>query len=260
MLSGLQRRPRSVMIIPVFPAPFWTCYFVYAPTGELSEAHLFTLARLRTMDRRLLVVCAAPSIEQVPELLRDHTDALYWKALDGYDFSAYRLGLEAIAAASPGADVFVMNDSIYGPFTDLDPLLKNACWDLTGFTGFSLIENHIQSYAFHIRGVTRGRLRALCTVMPRRWAFRDYRSVIYLQETRFARIASRSMTVGAFWFADATVCGDPSLYVAPELLAQGFPFIKKSLFGRSRALQDSALMRQALVERGHPLPNTMGAA
>ncbi|MDR6144209.1 lipopolysaccharide biosynthesis protein [Sphingomonas sp. SORGH_AS870] len=253
LLNGLQRRPRSVTIVPVFPAPRWTCYFVYAPEGRLSEAHLFTLARLRAMAQPLMVICAAPQPDQVPLALRDYADALYWKGLGGYDFSAYRLGLGMIATASPHADVLVLNDSIYGPFTDLEPLLANAPWDLTGFTAFSLIENHIQSYAFQMRDVTPRRVRALRTVMPGRWAFKDYRSVIYLQETRFARIAARHMTVGALWYADAAVCGDPSLYVAPELLAQGFPFLKKSLFGRSRGIQDATLLQKALAERGHPL-------
>lgn len=254
LLTGLQRRPRSSTIVPVFPAARWTCYFIYAPEGCLSEAHLFTLERLRAMEQPLLVVCAAPHRGQVPRALHDYADALCWKELGGYDFSAYRLGLEAIAAASPHADVLVLNDSVYGPFVNLEPLLTQARWDLTGFTAFSLIENHIQSYAFQIRDVTAKRLRALRPVMPRKWAFKDYRSVIYLQETRFARTAARHMTVGAMWYAEAKVCGDPSLYVAPELLAQGFPFLKKSLFGRSQGLQDVEVLRRALAERGHPLP------
>lgn len=256
LLTGVQRRPRSVMLKPVFVAPRWTCYFIYAPDGRLSEAHLFTLSRLRAMSRPLLIVCATPDPEHIPEPLRDHADALWWKALSGYDFSAYRIGLEAIASASPHADVLVMNDSVYGPFTDVEPMLAEAPWDLTGFTAFSLIENHIQSYAFQLRDVTSHRLRSLWPIMPRRWAFKDYRSVIYMQETRFARMAAKRMSVGALWYADAAVCGDPSLYVAPELLAENFPFLKKSLFGRSQGFHNVGILRQALTERGHPLPAT----
>jgi lipopolysaccharide biosynthesis protein len=251
-LAGVRWRPPSRELKPVFAAPRWTCYFIYLPDGALTDAHRFTLAALRRSSRRLLVVCAAPGPGDVPADLPGLCDALWWKGLRGYDFSAYRLGLAAIAATSPHADVFVLNDSVLGPFGEIDVSLDAAKWDLTGFTAFSLVENHIQSYAFQLRDVTRTTLRALRCIMPRFLVFDDYRAVVYCQETRFARVASRRMTVGALWYADARECGDPTVFAGPALLEHGFPFMKKSLFGRNVGLYPEEQLRRALADRGHP--------
>lgn len=185
-------------------------------------------------------------------------DALWWKGLRGYDFSAYRVGLEAIAAKSAHADVFVLNDSVYGPFEDIGPALATTPWDLTGFTAFSLVENHIQSYAFQLKDVTARRLRQIGSVMPRYLVCDDYRSVVYLQETRFARVAAKRMSVGALWYADANVCGDPTVYAGPDLLENGFPFVKKSLFGRNAGLYDAAMLNRLLAARKHAPSEIVG--
>jgi hypothetical protein len=58
--------------------------------------------------------------------------------------------------------------------------------------------------------------------------------VINLHELRFARVASRSMSVGAFWYGDAVKVQDPMLHRPIELLTAGFPFLKRSLLGKKR--------------------------
>jgi len=254
LVSGLRRRPAYSLIKPVFPAPRWTCYFIYLPDAQLSEAHRFTLRKLRAIGRPILVICATPNLDRMPSDLLDLCDALFWKSLPGYDFSAYRIGLDAIANGSPHADVFVLNDSVYGPFIQLEPFLSDPPWDLTGFTAFSLVENHIQSYAFHIKDVTTKLVSCLGPAMPRNLVCDDYRSVVYLQETRLARIAAKHMSVGSFWYADAARCGDPTIYSGLDMMEYGFPFMKKSLFTRNKGLYDVDTLNRALLDRGHPLP------
>jgi lipopolysaccharide biosynthesis protein len=236
---------------PLTAAPRWTCYFLYLPDGLLTDAHLYTLERLRAGTGRLLALCASPSPEQVPAALADLADALIWKGLSGYDFSAYALALRAVAEQSPGADLFIMNDSVLGPFADVEAQLAAAPWALTGFTAAATFENHIQSYAFNLRGVTDETVRALAAIMPEGRACDRYRDVVNLQETRFARVAARCMSVGALWYAEA---GDPSLAAAQQLLDDGFPFLKRSLLGRYAHFQDEAALRTFLAARGHPLP------
>jgi lipopolysaccharide biosynthesis protein len=254
LLTGLRLAPPRAELRPAYDASRWTCYFIYLPDGRLSAAHQFTLDRLRFLDRRLLVVCAAPSPACVPGELHDLADALWWKGLSGFDFSAYALGLGALVRAAPGADVLVLNDSILGPFTDPDEVLRTAAWDITGFTAFSMIENHVQSYAFRIRRLTCDLLGALGGVMPMRLAFDSYREVVYCQETRFARVAAKSASVGALWYADLAVSGDPTLYAGLDLLSNGFPFLKRSLLTRNSEIYPRDIIADALHARGHPLP------
>jgi len=248
-LTGWGPPPLHQVLRPPDPATRWNCYFLYLPSGQLTPAHLYTLDRLRALPGKLLAICATPQPASVPAALAD-ADALIWKGLSGYDFSAYALALRAIASGSPGADLFVMNDSVLGPFADLDRLFASAPWALTGFTASAMFENHIQSYAFLLRGVTGETVRALDQVMPAHRACDRYRDVVNLQETRFARFAARRMSVGALWHANDG--SDPSLDAAAWLLGQGFPFLKRSLLGRYARLQDEAALTAFLVAQDHP--------
>jgi lipopolysaccharide biosynthesis protein len=231
---------------------------LFLPDGKLTPAHYFTLRRLRAMRGGLLVVCATDHPENVPRDLIAQSDAIYWKALPGYDFSAYAIVLSEVANRSPGADVLLINDSIYGPFSDLDAMLDHVPWQMTGFTATSAFENHIQSYAFFLRHVTDARVRSLQSVISPRFAFNRFRDVVNCQETRLAREAARSMSVGSFWFANTPAAGDPSLALALPLLAEGFPFLKRSLLGKLNGAYDKALLCGLLEERGHPVINTIG--
>lgn len=251
-LTGHRPAPHWRTLRPIVPDARWNAYFLYLPDGHPTPAHRYTLERLRQLPGKLLVICAAPTAADVP-LFEGIADALVWKGLSGFDFSAYAIALRGIAEASPGADLFMMNDSVLGPLGDLEALLHRAPWTLTGFTATSLFENHLQSYAFFLRWVTDERVRALAPVMPRRFAFDRYRDVINLQETRFARVAARHMSVGAFWYAPPSTVDDPSLQLAEALLAAGLPFVKKSLLGRYAHFQDRERLEAALRRHGHPL-------
>ena len=231
----------------------WTLYFVYLPDGRLDPAHHFTLDRLRAMGRHVLVVCATPSASMIPEELVRMADALVWKALPGFDFSAYAIGLRALADHCPGCDVLVLNDSTFGPLVDLQPWLARAQWDLTGFTATANVENHIQSYAFYLRGVTPERLAALAKVLPRKHAYDRFWAVVFGQETQFARIADQSMSVGAFLFSDNPEAEDPMLQLALPLIASGFPFLKRSLLGKLAHLAPREDIFAALAATGYPV-------
>ncbi|MFS0774389.1 hypothetical protein [Sphingomonas sp. 1P08PE] len=253
MLARVRRAPASLTLTPLNARPRWIVYFVYLPAGELTAAHRFTLDRLRSADASLCVICAAPSPRAVPEELRRIADALYWKDLPGFDFSAYALAVRETARLSPGADMLILNDSTFGPFASLDELWPAMRWELTGFTAFSQMQDHIQSYAFHLRQVTSATVQTLRTVLPSDFAVDHYRSAVYLQESRFAAVAARSMSVGALWHADARRCGDPSIFAALPLVRAGFPFLKRSLLSKNAHAYPRQALLDTLRDLGHPV-------
>lgn len=254
MLGHSERRPGWQAIRPVSLQAAWTVYFMFAPDGQFDAAHGFTLARLRDAGHRIMVVCAAPAPDAVPAEAARYADALYWKGLSGYDFSAYSAALREIGRRSPHATVMVINDSVYGPFTDVRHTLDHPPWELTGFTATAEIENHIQSYAFVLQDVTRRRMLALASVMFPVLALSAVNDVIQVQESRFARVASRSMRVGSYWYADGAQVVNPSLDRPVELVHAGFPFLKRSLTGKLQARQDVSRIRELLFTLGHPVP------
>lgn len=247
-----RKRPRQVTIEAVTPRPTWLVYFVFCPNDRIGSHHLFTLSRLRDSGLPIMIVCACSDPARVPAELTAFADALYWKGLHGYDFSAYTLALEAISAGSPGATAFVLNDSMFGPFYDLRPFLEQARWELTGFTASALNENHVQSYAFIMQGITPSRVERLRDVFYRNKAYNDVDAVIWCQETRMARVAHRSMTVGAFFYNDCAAMLDPCLETPFDMVDAGFPFMKRSLLGKMRQFQDPERVRHYLSRFRHP--------
>lgn len=240
------------MIKAVTQKHTWVVYFMYAPDGMLSTSHRFTLERLRDLGLSVFVVCATSRSDLIPHGLSAYCDALFWKGLSGYDFSAYTLALREISCSSPGADVFVMNDSVFGPFSDIRQDIARAPWDLTGFTSSNQVTNHIQSYAFIMRGVDKSRMAKLSTVFFPYFAMSDASGVIQVQETRLARVAARYMKVGAFWYGDRNEIIDPTLVRPIALLDAGFPFLKRSLLNKHKSFINAEVVHSRLEQLGHP--------
>jgi lipopolysaccharide biosynthesis protein len=255
LLFHLRPAPPTEIMRAATPATEWILYFMFLPGGTLAPSHRFTLPRLAASGMKLLIVCATPQPSDIPADVRDHADALIWKALPGFDFSAYAAGLWHLATASPGAHVLVLNDSVLGPFTELKPFMARARWDLTGFTASRNDENHIQSYAFILRNVTRWRLLTISTVLPKWLSFHRFGEIVRSQETRFARVAAHHMSVGAFWFAPDDANKDPTLFTPGELLDDGYPFIKRSAVGKFRHVLPPAIvsdLEERLTAYSHP--------
>ena len=231
----------------------WLVYFIYASDGTLTASHRFTLERLSREDVPLLVICACPEAHPVLDELKTRCSALYWKAIDGWDFSAYAVALSELARVSPGADVLVMNDSVLGPFKPLAPFMEEAPWRLTGFTGNAREQNHVQSYAFVIKSIDAHLMEALNPVLSTDWAYNAAEPVILLQETRMACVAHRHMSVGSYFFTNGSRYDDLCLQCPEQLLGAGFPFLKRSLFGKfSGVFQNPEAMQGLLRQVGHP--------
>lgn len=241
-------------IKPITPAPRWIGYFIFAPEGKLLDHHRFTLARLRQHEAQLAIICAAPGIKAVPDDLNDYADALYWKDLPGFDFSAYAVLVGETARQAPGADLIIMNDSVLGPFGNLNTVFDRAPWNMAGLTGYSLIENHIQSYAFRLRSVDETVGEAMAKIAGERRAYNQFQDVIYCQETRFARVMAEQRDAGVLWFSNHREGGGDLPLVWPlGLIEEGFPFLKRSLFTKFRHLADQETLNAFLKAAGHPL-------
>lgn len=246
-------RPRHLAIIPVVSSEAWVMYFVYLPSGGLGPHHVFTLERLRSSGFRVLIICASPAPSSIPDQLKRYADALYWKDLSGYDFSAYTLALEEVAAHSPGATLMILNDSMFGPFSDLRTQISNAPWDMTGYTASGSNGNHIQSFAFILKQVDIERLNSVRSVFCKYHAFNNVHQVIRMQELRMAAVAATHMSVGSHFYTDGREIDDPCLRRPFELLQAGFPFLKRSLLGKMREFQDPERVIQYLRSQHHPV-------
>jgi lipopolysaccharide biosynthesis protein len=245
--------PAVMTLKPVAPRDRWIAYFIYLPDGALTAAHRFTLSRLHE-DRGSgkIIICATPTAHDIPDELVSIADALYWKALPGFDFSAYALAINEIAILSPGADLLLINDSVFGPFQPISSFWPQMHWDLTGFTASGQVQNHIQSYAFCLKNVDQHKLVALGSIFPRSFSYNDYQSVVYCQELQMGEIAARTMSVGALWYAKPNKCADPSLFAALPLVEKGFPFLKRALLTKHAGIYQTDRIEAILRSMHHP--------
>lgn len=250
-LSRGSNFPSWTTLVPVLPASKWAGYFVYLPDGLLKSRHVFTLKELRRQGFAVAVVCATTNEEAVPKELFGSADALFWKSLDGFDFSAFSILVNSLANFSPNCDLFVMNDSVFGPFTDLNSSMNKSIWDFTGFTGLAWPENHIQSYAWFIRKLDANRADALSKILSLNYSYNEFRDVVYMQESKLASLASESMSVGCFWFSSSLEPKDLTVLNPVALLDRGFPFIKRSLFGKFDYLNSYPDLTDRLISSGH---------
>jgi hypothetical protein len=242
--------PDHAPVVPIRKAhERWIILFLYVPGGVLSGSQRLSLQRLKDLGLALLIVCAAPDAKGVPQELHAYADALIWKGLRGYDMSGYTVALHHLATHSPGATALVMNDSVFGPINDLRPLIDAAPWELTGLTAHHGDENHLQTYAFVLKGITPERVQALSEVFTTRWSLGWGDHVVAAQEVPLSRVAARSMSVGAYLYA-ASGPGDPMVHQPFELIELGHPFLKKSLLGKMHAHQDTERVVAFVVDHG----------
>lgn len=251
---GLRPSPAWRAITPISQRAHWNVLFLYLKDHTLTAAQRYTLAALRKEPGGLAVICAADQLSDVPTELHHLCDALYWKARPGFDFSGYTIALSEIVAHSSGADVCIMNDSVCGPFVPIHATLNASPWRLTGFTAHCAVENHVQSYAFHIKHYDKQTHQHLRSIFPNWYAFHYFQNVVHCQETRLARIASRHLTVGALWHQGTNAALDPSLSYAAQLLDEGFPFLKQSLLtGKFLHRYPTGHFNHYLERFGHPI-------
>jgi lipopolysaccharide biosynthesis protein len=226
---------------------------MYLPDGKLSVHHNFTLARLQSEAASLMIVCACPPEHAVLDTLAQQCDSLCWKAMQGYDFSGYAIGLSVLADCVAGSDVFVMNDSVIGPFSRLTPFIDEAQWRLTGLSAAAEVENHLQSFALIFRHLDTFFMQAIRSAISPRWCYDQASAVILLQETVLARVASEHISVGSYWYTDGSRYRDLSLNCPEQLIDAGFPLLKRSLFGKFAGnFQDPKAMHALLKRLGHP--------
>ena len=231
----------------------WAVYFCYAPDGLPRASHRFTIDRLRAEGFAVLVVCATPEPEQARRFLAFAPDGLIWKALRGYDFSGYSVGLDALAKRFENVDVLVLNDSVLGPLHALRPCLDSSPWDLTGFMTSYSVEHHIQSFAFHLKGFGRATYRLYRRVFFRYISFNSQGPVSLLQETRLGSALAGSLSVGSILTPSAEFKKNYHLLGNPKgLLDVGFPFFKRSIFTKFSEGFDQRFYRDCLESYGHP--------
>ena len=141
------------------PTPKVAIYVLYAPSG-VPRSTLVTLEHLRGNGYAPIVISNAPlSTSDRAELAKTAT-AIIERPNFGYDFGAYREGLEYLSTTALAPEyVLMLNDSVWFPLFSNDDLLHRMEALNVDFAGPVHYRNkrnpakdHIQSYMMLFRG------------------------------------------------------------------------------------------------------------
>jgi lipopolysaccharide biosynthesis protein len=170
------------------------------------------------------------SVHVLPDILiaRDHDGA-------GWDFFSWRVAFETCPELSDAQRILVLNDSVIGPISSIDPLLQRldrSTADVIGLAEAADPIPHFQSWgvAFAGRAISSG-------------AVEDFYKRIGITWPKEDVIGHMEIPLGA-WFArrdyllevvcSPTILGgmrlNPSIFGWENILRAGVPLIKRELF------------------------------
>jgi lipopolysaccharide biosynthesis protein len=134
------------------PSPKVALWVHWEPSGHVSRADLGMLRHLRHLNYAVVAVMnrddgGDPTVTQA---LAGVADVILQRPNVGYDFAGFRDGLLWVRTQlAVGAELLLLNNSTYGPFGSLAPLLAEADrarGDVWALTGSLEVEPHVQSY------------------------------------------------------------------------------------------------------------------
>lgn len=151
--------------------------------GHVHDYVLYYLAALGRAGFAIVFVSNAPRLDAAAvDRLLPHVAMVLHRRNVGYDFAAYKQGLAVLGGLTHYAQVLLANDSVYGPFFDLSPLLHrcDARADVWGITDSREHGYHLQSYFLLFRPTALASpalaafWRSVRPVRSRQWVIRHY--------------------------------------------------------------------------------------
>ncbi|MGH1569970.1 rhamnan synthesis F family protein [Methylobacterium sp. P31] len=212
----------------------------------------------------VLIVAADQRKTLVPQALIDHCASVYVRENGGFDFAAWAHVLAEDGALLDSGTLYLVNDSLVGPLDrgDFASLLAriDACSEeVVGLLDNFYYSDHLQSFflALKRRCLSSYGFNQYIQAI-RSWPDKDI--VITEYELTFsARMRAAGMNTRALFSTrnrHTTLVNDPrnnrALFDWENLLGQGFPFVKRSLFGEHAALGGKSV-REAVEQRGFDL-------
>ncbi|WP_421792893.1 rhamnan synthesis F family protein [Hyphobacterium sp.] len=238
--------------------------------GRVHDFLIEHMKSLKKAGRAVILVSNSPKFPE-SEIARakPYCALIAWRRNRGYDFGAYRDGLMLVPDYDALNSLILLNDSVYGPFQSLRPLLKqmnDKQADVWGMTDSWDTRWHLQSYflLFHTAALQNEKVRALWTnwkhVQSKSWIINKLEIGLtgqleraglrcaalfpYRREvTKFANTVRdnqllaneslpephRKLLGRMLELADAGAPMNPCHFFWDQLIADGFPYLKREV-------------------------------
>jgi lipopolysaccharide biosynthesis protein len=211
-------------------------------TGIISNPDLYSISMLKQCGFRVIVITTAEmSLSEHDDVWFRHSnsiDGLISRTNLGFDFGSWQEGLAILAEEKIDFDeLILMNNSLYPIAESISDLLKTLQneLDVGGLIWSNEFRKHIQSFFlyFNSKAIHSSEFLKFWNAAS---ALKDpsngKRSVITKFELTWADYfaGNEFLKVGAIFDAPPKSIRNPMTFYWRDLISQGFPFIKKSLF------------------------------
>ena len=209
----------------------------YSAMVEISPSDAYLIACLRDAGFSVIVSSTCTDDPAEHERLWSHwsgkIDGLLTRPNFGFDFASWSAVILNLPLQEMDIEQLVLvNNSVFGPVIPLDPILEDlfSRGDLFGLTASQEFSPHLQSYFL---GFNRTVLLDPC--------FKQFWGTTISGRSKWSTIIHRELTWERFFVQSGfsavafveetrTFPRNPLTFLWRDLLIQGFPFIKKSLF------------------------------
>jgi rhamnosyltransferase len=148
--SGAKKPDASMLISSQFPRALIMAH--YDPQGIVDPHVQFALQAYRKAFSHITFV--STGVLHLASCMSALVDTFIPRDNVGFDFFSWKIGFNALSGKERFFEIIFANDSVYGPFFDVEhcllaPNVKDA--DLWGMTASSQYRWHIQSFFFAMR-------------------------------------------------------------------------------------------------------------
>lgn len=206
-------------------------YAHYHVAGLVTDHDLKALQTYKTANYSVIVV----STSSWPASVKHDADVILVRENVGYDFGSWAAGINYLRAEGLFEEIehlVLVNNSMFGPFWDVSEFLLMArnSGEVVGLTGSREFVHHMQSYFLSFQG------RVLLSQ-----AFEEFWLQSFHHKRKWGIILSGELMWDYFFELKGfqsnrvlTSCGNVRrnelTFYWRELIAKGFPYVKKSLF------------------------------
>lgn len=233
----------------------------FDPNGRILPYVRHYLRALRACGFTVHVVSSAPSLDEADRSVVEAMNiAVHRRENVGHDFGSWQWGLRHVAGVQDADWLLLANDSMFGPFADLGPMVRAqlaAAPDFWGLTNSYEHAWHIQSYFICIRGaVARG--PAFAEVFAQDFSGGAKASIVSNGEIFLSQSLVAAGHRGAIAYpfdalaeVEPTGVCNPTHFAWQELIARhAFPFIKRDLVrDNPEKIANAATWRDVLAHR-----------
>ncbi len=252
-------RPRWIVRLPALPNERLCILVTYAAQAKVADRVLLLAQAWRSAGYAVLLVVATdhPRTLVLDAGWATACDGLMVRGNHGYDFGSWAAAVRALRRHWSPSLLALANDSVYGPcngFAELLRRVESSKADVIGLTDSYDYRHHLQSYLTFYKP-TALKNPAFIDFWSTYWAGGRGDIIWHAELELLRRMKRGQLQVEVLFPSPINSPVNPTLQCWRELIASGFPFVKKQLLKDNPTAVDITGWKRVLEEADYDPEN-----